>query len=145
MKNLSSVLNVILLIAVAFLFFKVFSSNETSNESSSAFENGEEQNSLRIAYIDMDTLKATFSYYGELNDEMEKEMESAQQYLEQRQMRFQESYELFQQMAPSMSEEELAKNQQDLMNLQQQLVSVQQDLEQELMKKENDLLGELKS
>jgi Skp family chaperone for outer membrane proteins len=72
-------------------------------------------------------------------------MESAQRQLESRQQGFQESYSLFQQMAPSMSEAELARNQEDLMGLQQQLVGLQQELEQDLMEKEGELLMKLKT
>ena len=130
------------------MFIKVFSSGESAKAepTTSAFENDNDgNNAVRIAFLNMDTLKATFDYYGELNDQMEAEMESAQRQLETNQKGFQESYEYFQQNASGMNEEEIAMWQQDLMNTQQRLVSLQQQLEEQLMEKEGELLTNLKS
>lgn len=127
MKNLSLILNVILLLAVAYLYADKFSSKEEPVEET-VEEVAEEDPSLKIVYINIDTLHSKSISYQEKKAELEKSFERARARLISKEKAFQKEVGEYQQKAqsgtltPNMAkgiEEGLAKKQEEIMKLQE--------------------------
>lgn len=77
MKNISLILNVILLIAVAFLYFKVFSDKKVEVTKMPEASTVETDKPLKIVYINSDTLFEKFSEFKKQRDAFQKKEKDA--------------------------------------------------------------------
>lgn len=151
MKNLSVILNVVLIIAVAILYFLHFSSDRPSQESQ------EEQIAAlsgalpQIAYVNSDSLLSKYDYFKDKADELEQTRVKLEGEFSNRAKGLQSEFENFQRNAANMTiaqgqakEEELRKKQQNLMqyqeSLQQQLIREESKVNNELYEKVSDYL-----
>lgn len=146
MKNISLYLNIVLVIAVAVLFYLHFSS---SPQSESAKPDGKKGESLslddKIAYVNIDTLFENYTFYQDLRDLLLKKQQSSEadlnsrsQSLQRRAMDFQEKYE--KRLITTRQAEEM---QQKLMRDQQNLMQLREQITQELMQDEQELNKQL--
>lgn len=150
-KNLSLVLNVVLLAAVAFLFVREFSDSESSK--------GAEQTSTAkpgvMAYVNIDTLYAYYDYYQEIKSELEVKGKKASTDLESRATKFAKKRDNFVKMAQAgllsnneaqKREKELVQEGQELeryqMSAQQGLAAFEQEKQEELYNKVTSFLDE---
>jgi len=79
MKNISLIINIVLAVAIAFLFVLYFSLNGKVNKIAEQKISFSSSNNPRIAYIDMDTLYAYYHEYLDMKDQMtnkQKKMET---------------------------------------------------------------------
>ncbi|MGB0178039.1 MAG: OmpH family outer membrane protein [Owenweeksia sp.] len=120
MKALNTVLSVVLLIAVAFLFWKVYDtptreSKKTpdSKEIEQRLEN-KEFAAAHIAFINTDSLVKNYDYHKELKAELEEKAKRLEADLSNKSKVFEENLSLLQQQAQGMSQEELQSAQMDL-------------------------------
>lgn len=128
MKNLSLILNVILLLAVAYLYADRFSGNSEAEEPVAVEEPAEEDTNLQIVYINIDTLHSKSKSYQKTKSELEVSFERARARLLSKEKAFQKEVGEYQQKAasgtltPNMAkgiEAELAKKQEEIMKLQE--------------------------
>lgn len=96
-QRLSLLLNVVLLVAVIFLYLKVFSGNSGNNNSSSENTNEEKYDStkvnftqkedgkLRIAFINVDSLNANYEYLKDADADFKKMQQDAEAKMRARQ------------------------------------------------------------
>ena len=104
MQRLSIILNIILLAAVAYLFYHVFSTPSTDQSaepvvyktSGSDFEG-------RIAFVNIDTLDMKYQYIIDEYERLEKESKRNQRKLENRLMSAEAEYQQLQKEAPYMT------------------------------------------
>lgn len=146
MKNLSVILNVVLLIAVAFLYIDKFSGDSGTSEASETQEGDAETTAtgdLTIAYINSDTLLAQYAYFEEINEIMNSKRESAQGQYEQRARSLQQEIETFQRTAEGMTINQARAKEEELIQKQQNLQALEGNLSQELMAEEAKLTNEL--
>ena len=153
MKNLSIVLNVVLGVAVAILFFLYFkgngknptvkpeSSSSTTSSSSQALSAG------TIAYVDLDSLEAKYTYFKEGKTKMEQTQTDLESTLASRTEKLQaELYEL-QQKAPTMTQTEGEAAQQRLLqkrdDLEKYKDSRSMQLQSDMSKFNNDLYAKI--
>lgn len=144
MKNISLILNIVLLLAVGFLFFKVFSTDEPATEDKEpAVVNIEK--TLKIAYINSDTLFEKFAEFKKQRDVFQKKEKDADAVLKAKGKALERDYLAVQKkvqtgtMAPS----EIQKEEQRLVQAQQALAQEQDRITKALLeenKKVSDAL-----
>lgn len=134
MKNLSLGLNVVLIVAVAILYYLHFSNTVTVEEEvvEPTFEEVEEPAEetekimSKIGYLNTDSLRANYKLYDELINKLrgrekkyEKELSSKSAAFEKEVMEFQQKAPTMTQFEGQMKQKELAKKEKELYDLQE--------------------------
>ncbi len=128
MKNFSATLNIILIAAVAILYYFHFSKRpDTLTETNVA-----SVKNFNIAYVNSDSLLDQYNYFKHKKTELEERQNKIKSDLKDESTRLQNEVEEYQKKAASMSE-------QDRKQLEEALTMKQQSL----MQKKDDLLGKL--
>ncbi len=134
MKNLSSVLNIVLLAAVAVLFYLVLGSkSEPIPEAKLVALPSVTSEGLSVAYVNMDSLQVYYNYYKELMEEFQAEAKRAEEALLKKQSVFQENVKIFEEKAPTMSQQEFEYYRNDLEQTRGKMMQDQQEVERGLM------------
>jgi outer membrane protein len=115
MKNFTLGLNIVLVIAVAVLFYLHFSSPKdvSTAETARAVPAGP----FKVAYFEMDSIQAHFDYYKEVSSQLEAKAQVNTRTLNDLKMVLTNKYQEFQRIASALSQAEQAKLQQDLMQM----------------------------
>ena len=116
MKNFTLGLNIVLVLAVAVLFYLHFTSSKpitSSANTSKAFTSG----SFRIAYFESDSIQSQFEYFNEVKSELDAKAQVNSKLLGDLKNTFASKYQELQKAAPSLSQAELANKQQELMQM----------------------------
>ena len=154
MKNLSVILNVILLVAVAFLFYKEFAGTETKVEAiGNNTENSVSFDDVSIAYVNSDSLLANYKLTEEIAQKLEEKQKKFEKEYQNRAEGLQSEINDFQRTAGNLTmaqgkaiEEGLMKKQQNLMryqeNLTLQLRQEEAKLNEDLYTRVSDFLKE---
>ena len=137
MKNLSIALNVVLIIAVAVLYFlhfdqgkQVVEKNTAVNADSDTIVETTEAEDGQIAYIFTDSLLLKYELYSVLEDEFIKKQNSLEASVERKAKAFQDDYVKFMekvQRGAFLSQERAQEEEQQLLKRQQELEMYQQD------------------
>lgn len=131
MKNISLILNIILLLAVAYLFFDRFSGAKPEGKPEIATDQTAEKQ-LRIVFINLDSLHAKSESFQAKKTELEKRQSDAEASLTSRAKAFEKEVIAYQQklqsgtMTPKTAQEEearLAKKEQSIMQERERLAS----------------------
>ncbi|SFF09891.1 OmpH family outer membrane protein [Thermophagus xiamenensis] len=147
MKNISIVLNAILLIAVATLFFIVLSDDKKSSQDANIDGSGVQDGAFPIAYINTDSLLISYEYAQFLNEELLKQEESSRADFNERARIFQDDMRAFQRKIQNnafLSLERAQKEEQRLREQEQKLKELNNKLSAELMEKQNKMNRELR-
>ena len=141
MKNLSSVLNVVLLAAVAVLFYLVLGGKtEPVEEAKVVTLAPKDSEKLSVAYVNMDSLQVYYNYYKQLLEEFQVDAKKAEKALLKKQGVFQENVKLFEEKASTMTQQEFEYYRNDLEQTRQKMMADQQEVERGLMAKEQELM-----
>lgn len=144
MKNLSIVLNVVLLIAVGVLYFLHFSKSETVAVSGSDETARTEQlGSLPIAYVNSDSLLSKYEYFKDKAEELEAKRVKLEAEFNNRAQGLQGEITTLQRTAQNMTMAQAKAAEENLMKKQQNLMQYQQSLQQELIREETKVNNEL--
>ncbi len=145
MKNISTILNVVLLAAVGYLYYYNFSGKKSA-ASGTDKKSGSEKNTGtsgvphgNIAYIEIDSLHEKYLYYKNLKDELERRQKTGTQALEEKQKRFQARAGQLQQRAQSMTPQEQEAAGKEMDNMQQELARGKQELDNQLFELSNNM------
>ncbi len=141
MKNLSLILNVVLLAAVLVLYFLHFSSQNQTDESVKA----KVVSALpaNIAFIHSDTLLKNYEFSKVAADELENKKDELQAEYENRARGLQTEIASFQRNAQNMTIAQARAVEEDLTKKQQNLMRYQETLTQTLMQEEAKISNEL--
>jgi outer membrane protein len=138
MKNLSLILNIVLLVAVGVLFYLQFKPKSTSAATGSSINAGE----LSIAYINSDSVLKHYEYLKTNSKTLEDKKAKMEQDLRSRATSLQNEITAYQRNVNNMTfgqqkavEEDLAKKQQNF-QMYQQTLGQQLDMEQAKLSKE---------
>lgn len=144
MKNLSLILNLVLLVAVAILFYLHFSSSDVDNGSAGkAMTSISSKQDLRIAYINSDSLLKHYEYMDQLTSDLDKTREKLEKEYKNRAEGLQREIQNFQSTMNSMTMAQAKAVQEDLVQKQQNLARYQENLAQQLMQEEASKQNEL--
>jgi outer membrane protein len=140
MKNLPLVLNAVLLVAVAVLFYLHFSGSSASQPASSAVSGD-----LKIAYINSDTILKYYEYFKINSERLEAKGKRLDQDLKSRAQGLQGEFESYQRNASTLTIGQARAVEEDLGKKRQNLQMYQESLSQEIMADQDKMRGELYS
>jgi outer membrane protein len=121
MKNALLILNVLLVIAVATLFFLYFS--KKAPQMGAALSNNNAQpagQNFRIAYFEMDSVENNYNYFKDVRNQFRAKEQQLNADLQDLKNRYNKMYEEYGQAHASLSVEEKNKREQALINLQEE-------------------------
>lgn len=139
MKNLSIILNAVLLVAVGILFYLHFSGGKTSPLSPSSVDAGD----MKIAYIKSDSVLKHYDYLKINKVHLEEKTKKMDQDYRNRAVGLQNEIAAYQRNVSSMTLGQVRATEEDLGKKQQNLQMFQQSLSQQLMEEEGKLNKEL--
>lgn len=141
MKNLSLVLNIVLLVAVCVLFYLHFSGPKRASSYSGSGDTTSVD--LKIAYINSDTVLKYYEYLKVNKEQLEAKTKKMDQDYRNRAMGLQSEIQAYQRNVNSMTLGQVRATEEDLGKKQQNLQMYQQSLAQQLMEEEAKLNREL--
>ena len=147
MKNVSVILNVVLLVAVIVLFVLHFSGNKPS--SSSVAKEGQTTDSIAvlkdIAYVQIDSLISSYDLYHDLRTEFEKKGSQMEQSLTADARSFQKAVEDYQEKASKglITRSQAQETEQRLGERQKKLEQKSQEMRQELAEEESVMMRQI--
>lgn len=136
MKNASLVLNVVLVVAVAALFYLHFSSAPKTDAVKTAAANTSgalPKGDFRIAYFEMDSINNSFAMVKDVRTELSREEEKMNNELAGMQKRYNDKFTQFQsQVKAGMSSAESDKINREVVQMQQSFASAKQEMGQRM-------------
>ena len=141
MKNLSLILNGILIIAVAFLYYNNFAGSDEADET---INNSElSVGNLSIAYVNSDTLLTNYNYYEEVSKRLDEKRLKLQQEYTRRAEGLQRQIEDYQRTMTNLTIAQARAVEEDLGRKRQNLLQYQETISQDLMREEAAITQEL--
>lgn len=137
MQKVSLIINAILLLAVGILFY-LFLSNKSKTTQIKTPEGAKIDNSVKIAYVDIDSLQAQYNYFVDKKAEIEKEVKSIESSLISQKKQFETEVMKFENDAPGMTQNEIEKKQMKLQEKQMQLQQLEMDQSDKMEKRMTD-------
>lgn len=136
MKNGLLILNVILLLAVGFLFYLHFKPGKTGTRVLNGTDQKDPvdsvaQGACRIAYFEMDSVASNFEKAKEMQAELEKKEEKMNAEMNRLQNLYQQKYINFQQHGPTMTNSQLDAARNELGQLDQTIKDTKASMDQE--------------
>ena len=146
-KNLSLIVNVVLVLAVGYLFYYDFSGKKTSDvaaKSNSSYKSSD-SNGYRppLAYVELDSLNENITYIKEKRRELEAEMKAIEQEQESGYRGLQTQKDNFLKKGAAITEEEAQVFQGKLMDQQQKIDARKQELSQKLNEKSFGIMQDI--
>jgi outer membrane protein len=146
MKNVSLILNVVLVVAVAALFYLHFAGNKSQSTVSSTLPKD-----LKIAYVNSDSILQNYDYFKVNRDKLEAKGKKLDQDLQNRAQSLQGEIQQYQRNASTLTmgqaravEEDLSKKRQNLemyqQSLSQEIIADQEKVNLEIYKRVTDFL-----
>ncbi len=141
MKNISLILNAVLLVAVGILFYLHFAGGAAATSSTAVVSPGE----LKMAYINSDSVLKYYDYFKVNRGKLEAKGKKLDQELRGRAQGLQNDYEAYQQNVGNLTIGQAKAIEEDLTKKQQNLRMYQETLSQELSAEEGKMNVELYS
>ncbi len=141
MKNISLILNIVLIIAVSLLYIDKFTGNsEEAIDTESTAKSGEE-----VVYINLDSLMNSYDLYNELKTELMQEQQKLEGNLNSKLKGYQRRAMEFQQKVEKrlVTSNQAEQMQQQLMQEQQSLAQLKDQLQMQLMEKEQEMTKQI--
>ncbi len=139
MKNLSLVLNIVLLLAVGYLFYYDFSGKKTKDVAeklnSNLMVSGNNGYRPPLAYLELDSLNNNITYIKERRKELDAELKAIEEEQENAYRRLQEQSDNFVKKGGNVTDQEVQAFQAKLMEQKQQIDARKQMLSQKLNEK----------
>lgn len=143
MKNLSLILNIILIAAVAYLFVDKFSGNQQEENTTTEKKDDKIYQNVAIAYVHSDSLLANYDFMKEIEAELGELSQKYEKEYQNRAQGLQNEISDFQRTAQNLTVAQGKALEENLMKKQQNLRVYQEDLSRKLRQKEVELNNEL--
>lgn len=130
MKKISLILNIILFIAVAVLYYFHFVSNKTCSIEKPSVQNNNTSNNFKVAYFEMDSLESQYGYIKEIRNELKNKQTDIAAELNKIRKNYQSRIAQLQEKASTMSQSEGEAAQKEVYQMQQNLAAKEQSLNQ---------------
>ena len=140
MKNLSLLLNAVLIVAVAVLYYLYFSGRTAVSSPSGATSI---PGDIRIAYINSDSVLRNYEYFKVARERLESKAKKLDQDLRNRAQGLQNDYEAYQRNVGNLTIGQAKSLEEDLAKKQQNLQLYQQTLNQEMSGEESKNIQDL--
>jgi outer membrane protein len=143
MKNISTILAVISLLLIAVLFFLFFNHTEQIKKISATAER-QATTVFRIAYFDIDSLEAHYTYFKDILGEVKERENAMNAELGSMEKTYQKKISEWQKKGTAMSQAESEQAQQEYTLMQQNYQSRKQSLQEELFKHNEDMKSNIR-
>ncbi|MFY7899704.1 MAG: OmpH family outer membrane protein [Chitinophagaceae bacterium] len=143
MKNFTLGLNIVLVIAVAFLFYLHFSSSKVPKAASNTNVN-KQTSGFKIAYIEMDSIQNNFEYYKQIAKELGASEQKKRNELNVQKNAFAAKVKEYQSKGQSMTQAEYTQAQQDLAQREKDYQVLEQTKAQEMQEENFKKLQDVK-
>lgn len=143
MKNLSLILNIVLLVAVVILYVLHFAPAVSAEVEETASSSKTSPGELKVAYINSDSVLKHYEYLKINREQLEAKTKKMDQDLRNRTAGLEKEISAYQQNVSSMTLGQVRAVEEDLGKKQQNLQMYQQSLQQQLMQEEAKLNKEL--
>ncbi|MHB1920918.1 MAG: OmpH/Skp family outer membrane protein [Chitinophagaceae bacterium] len=147
MNKVAVFLNVVLLVLVGILFYWHFKGKEVTGSARFPIQgmdtSEQSQGHFRVAYINMDTLEAQYSYIQAKKLELQKKQTAIENELQGNAQSLQQEVAALRQKAPTLTQAQGDLAQNKIMQEQQQLQVKEQILKQQLLQQQNQFMDEL--
>lgn len=151
MKQFSFVLNVVLLLMVAYLYYDKFTSSAKPGLSAAAqkCKDSSTHHGNKVAYIDLDSLQGSYEYYKLLKADFEKKQAASNNEVADLQRRYQARAMQLQQKGSTMNPQEQEAAMREINQMQQGLQAKKQELDNALYnansKMKEDILARIQN
>ncbi len=132
MKNLSLIINLVLLVLVGYLYYLHFSLNKKTAVHVQGFKDSPNHSGTKVAYLDLDSLQSNYEYYKKINTEFERKQNASNDEVTNMQKRFQNRAMQLQQKGPTMNQQEQESAMKEINQMQESLQNKKQSLDNEL-------------
>lgn len=144
MKNISLILNIVLLLAVAILFYLHFSQKNNTKNFGAPFSNASSSvGSFRIAYINLDTLNKYITYIKTNKESFENEQKSIGATIQSEYGKLEQQKNEFQKRIANASQQEVEQMQAALYQQQQSIEAKKQSLLEALSEKSSNFMDDI--
>jgi outer membrane protein len=140
MKSISLILNVVLSIAVAILYYFQFSSDKSATvENKKAIPTGSVEGlGSQIVYLNTDSLWSKYAYVEEMKTDLLEERQRLESQFEKEARAFEQSYLNFQERAAMFSERQRGIEQEALVQKEQEIMALKESLAGRLAQSEQE-------
>ncbi|MBS1495751.1 MAG: OmpH family outer membrane protein [Bacteroidetes bacterium] len=147
MKNVSTILNVVLILAVGYLYYHVYSQHTVQSKlekpNSSTIASTVNSSQAPIAYVDLDSLNEKITYIKDKRKELETEQKSIEADWQNSYRGLENQKNQFLKKGSSITQEEAEKFQTSLLQQQQQVDGKKQALTQKLNEKSYKFMDDI--
>ena len=143
MKNLSLILNVVLLVAVIVLYVLHFSGGASTNETSMEDSTSVDLGPLTVAYVNSDSLLTNYDFFKESQENLEKKRDELETQYQTRARGLESEINSYQRTRNSMTIGQIQAVEEDLQKKQQNLMVYRDQLSQALAIEENNAQNEI--
>ncbi len=145
MKQISTPLSIVSIVAVGILYFLHFSHTEKLQNQINRTVSGGDSVHFRIAYFDIDTLQSNYDKFKDAEGQLKTKENSIKSQLSELQFRYQKRLKELQDkaQAQNMTQSEADAAQRELARMQQEFQQKEVELDQEMKKLQMDLMTDL--
>ncbi|RLD25738.1 MAG: hypothetical protein DRI54_04270, partial [Bacteroidetes bacterium] len=136
LSKISIAINILLLIAVINLYVKTC---DNGSEEVAIEEVSSNVNSMKIAFIDTDSLNVHYEYVKDITEELSKEIAKKERRMERKTAKLQSEFNQLQRMSPNMTPQQLQAAQQRAVEMEREMQTLQNDLSIELNEEQAEM------
>ena len=144
MRNISTYLSILALVAVGFLYYLHFKQEKKSVVHTSGKVSAG-KNDFRIAYFDIDSLQEKYQYFKDVSGQMKEKEASLSSQMDALQNSYQRRLKELQEKGPTMTQAEGEAAQREVAQMQQKFQQRQMSMEQDLKKHQVDLMTDVRN
>lgn len=144
MKNISTIFSTLSLVLIAILYFLFFSQKNSASKPVISLEKQPAGGSFKIAYFDIDSLEANYSYFKDVLTQVKSRENAMNAELSGMEKTYQKKISEWQQKGNNMSQAESEQVQREYATMQQNYQSRKQALQEDLFKQNEDLKSTIK-
>lgn len=144
MRNISTYLSILALVAVGVLYYLNFRQDKKSVVHTSRTES-KNSNDFRIAYFDIDSLQEKYEYFRDVSGQMKNKEANLSSQMDALQSTYQKRLKELQEKGPSMTQSEGEAAQREVAQMQQKFQQRQMSMEQDLKKHQVDLMTDVRN
>jgi outer membrane protein len=144
MKNISTLISVVALVMVGVLYYLYFSHSQKTVQAQSKPQSEKEASNFSVAYFDLDSLEANYSYFKELLNQVKSKETAMNLELSSMEKTYQKKISEWQQKGNTMTQAEGEQAQREYATMQQNYQLRKQALQEELFRHNEDLKADIR-
>ena len=145
MRNISTFLSILALVAVGVLYYLYFKGEKKSVANHSTKQTNAGKGDFRIAYFDIDSLQEKYQYFKDVSGEMKTKEAGLASQMDALQNSYQKRLKELQEKGPTMTQAEGEAAQREVAQMQQKFQQRQMSMEQDLKKHQVDVMTDVRN